>query len=119
MRVIEITLENRRPIMSFFYALVLVLNFGFVVKLVMDDPDEIVNYKLLSAGWLIFKVLFYGNVVWLNISSTVMGRIHMKKSAKNRTSSNIFKQRNGRKIGYQWNTSVCSASHLRQFIIFI
>ena len=81
MGVIEIPLGNRWPIMSFFYALVHVLSFGFVVKVTMDDLDDIMKYKSASAGWFIFKALFYGNV-WLNISGTVMGWIRMKKVSK-------------------------------------
>ena len=81
MGVTEFPLGNRWPVISFFYAVVHVLGYGFVVKLVMDDLEKIVKYEISSAGWITFTFLFYANV-WVNISGTVMGWMRMKKVRK-------------------------------------
>ena len=81
MGVIEFPLGNRWPVISFFYALVHVLGFGFVVKLAIDDLEKMVQYEISSVEWITVKFILYANV-WININGTVMSWIRMKKVRK-------------------------------------
>ena len=78
MGVIEYPLGKPWPLISLFWALILIILFGIVVGVVMQELDEIIKRRPTVSAGFIFKSLFYGNV-GLNIFGIILSWLRMKK----------------------------------------
>ena len=78
MGVIEYPLGNPWPVTSFFWALVLIILFGFVVVIGIEEFDKIIKCRPTVSAGSIFKSLIYGNV-GLNIFGIILSWLRMKK----------------------------------------